>query len=318
MIGHRINGRAFSLKSILPKAALPAGACAVAFLTGCLDMNAPQSTPPQESELTVSLATTTTRQAENATTISGAKVMSSNAGFQGTGYVDYQNASNDFVEWSLGTLAAGSYTVTFRYANGSTSGRPLKLADGTGAIYKSSFSFPPTGSWTTWKTVSFTQTFTAGSHKLRATATGQSGPNLDYLQTNGPGTTTTQRKANLTWFTSYPAPGSEECIVDNGCAYEGLFAALDGKQSLDWVKSHNIIAVHERDFSKYKLHNFHITQGTHVIDAKVYDECADSDCDGCCTKNASSTGFLIDMETFTTKRFGANDGIVNWICTDCN
>jgi len=51
--------------------------------------------------------------------------------------------------------------------------------------------------------------------------------------------------------------------------------------------------------------------------AKVYDECADSDCDGCCTKNAKPSGFLIDMEKYTVQKFGSSSGQVNWVCTDC-
>jgi hypothetical protein len=128
----------------------------------------------------------------------------------------------------------------------------------------------------------------------------------------------TFRKANMTNFTSYPDPGSEECIKFNGCMWAGQFAALDGKQSLDWVKSHNIAAVHERDFNKYKLKTLRLRKGGKTIDVVVYDECADSDCDGCCTQNAKSTGFLIDIESFTADRFGVGDGVVDWACIDCN
>ncbi|SRR6266545_1369173 len=126
------------------------------------------------------------------------------------------------------------------------------------------------------------------------------------------------RKANLTNFTSYPDPGSEECIKFNGCMWAGQFAFVDGKQSESWVKSHNILAVHEKDANKYKLKTLRLRQGSHQIDAKVYDECSDSDCDGCCTENASGTGFLIDIEKFTMQRFGSGDGIVEWTCLDCN
>ena len=55
-----------------------------------------------------------------------------------------------------------------------------------------------------------------------------------------------------------------------------------------------------------------------MIDVKVYDECSDSDCDGCCTQNARPTGFLIDIEKYTMQRFGTGDGIVDWMCLDCN
>jgi hypothetical protein len=127
----------------------------------------------------------------------------------------------------------------------------------------------------------------------------------------------TSRKANLTWFESYPDPGSEECIQYNGCTWAGQFAALSGKQPESWVKANNICAVHERDFAKYKLKTLRLVQGAKTIDVKVYDECSDSDCDGCCTKNASQTGFLIDVEKYTAERFGTRDGVVEWTCIDC-
>jgi len=124
-------------------------------------------------------------------------------------------------------------------------------------------------------------------------------------------------KANLTNYESYPAPGSEECIANNGCEWEGQFAALDDRMPESWVKANNIISVHSKDFAKYKLKTFRLRQGSKQIDAKVYDKCADSDCDGCCTENSRETGFLIDVEKYTMQRFGSGDGIVEWACIDC-
>jgi hypothetical protein len=129
----------------------------------------------------------------------------------------------------------------------------------------------------------------------------------------------TWNKANLTNYTSYPAPGSEECVAYNGCTWAGAFAFLDGKQSEDWVKNNNIIAIHSKDANAYKLKTLRLRQGDRQIDAVVYDMCSDSDCNGCCTKNASANGlnFLIDIEKYTMQRFGFGDGIVEWQCVDC-
>jgi hypothetical protein len=130
----------------------------------------------------------------------------------------------------------------------------------------------------------------------------------------------TWRKANLTFFTSYPDPGSAECIQFNGCMWAGQFAFVNGTQSKSWVAAHNIAAVHEKDAAKYALKTLRLKQGTHQIDVTVYDECADSDCSGCCTENASQNGynFLIDIEENTAARFGTNDGTVDWACLNCN
>ncbi|MBC7660607.1 MAG: hypothetical protein H7249_13000 [Chitinophagaceae bacterium] len=127
----------------------------------------------------------------------------------------------------------------------------------------------------------------------------------------------TWSKADLTNYESYPDPGSEECVQYNGCTWEGQFAALPDKMPETWVKEHNIISIHAKDFAQYKLKTLRLRQGTHTIDATVYDECSDSDCDGCCTANSKKTGFLIDIEKYTNVRFGGGDGVVEWQCLDC-
>jgi hypothetical protein len=129
-------------------------------------------------------------------------------------------------------------------------------------------------------------------------------------------------KANLTWYISWPDPGSEECVVYNGCEWAGYFAGVNGQQTEEWVSQHNIISIHEKDWGKYKLKTFRLRQNGRSIDAVVYDKCADSDCDGCCTQNAGTLGFLIDIESYSCERFSgkkdACDGVVEWICLDCD
>lgn len=125
------------------------------------------------------------------------------------------------------------------------------------------------------------------------------------------------RQATLTNYTSYPDPGSEECIAYNGCTWAGYFAALSGQQPESWVRANNIVAVHSKDFAKYKLKTLRLRQGSKTIDAKVYDMCSDSDCSGCCTRNAQPSGYLVDVEKYTMQRFGTGSGQVEWACIDC-
>jgi hypothetical protein len=125
-------------------------------------------------------------------------------------------------------------------------------------------------------------------------------------------------QANLTNFTSYPEPGSDECENYNGCMWAGYFAFVDGKMPESWVMSHNIAAVHSKDAGEYALKTLRLRQGSREIDVTVYDMCSDSDCDGCCTENSSETGFLIDIEKYTMQRFGSGHGIVDWACLDCD
>ena len=135
---------------------------------------------------------------------------------------------------------------------------------------------------------------------------------------------TVWNKANLTWYTSWPDPGSDECLYYNGCEWAGYFAGVSGQMTEQWVSEHNIIAVHEKDWNKYKLKTFRLKQNGRTIDAVVYDKCADSDCNGCCTANANQHGygFLIDIESYSCERFagraGDCDGMVQWTCLDCD
>jgi len=121
----------------------------------------------------------------------------------------------------------------------------------------------------------------------------------------------TWKTANKTNFTSYPDPGSEECIKYNGCAYEGLFAACDNQESKAWVQSHNIVSVFP-DLKTLKLHDLCLKAGSKSLVVTVLDECADSDCDGCCTQNRGSADELIDVESYTDQRFGVDDGPIQW------
>jgi hypothetical protein len=128
------------------------------------------------------------------------------------------------------------------------------------------------------------------------------------------------RQANLTNFESYPAPGSEECEDFSGCQWAGYFAFVDGKQSEDWVRSHNIVAVHSDDADAYALKTLRLRGDGNEIDVVVYDMCSDEDCEGCCTRNANrgGIGFLIDVEKYTMQRFGLGDGVIEWACVDCD
>jgi len=118
-------------------------------------------------------------EAENAT-LSQAAVATNHTGFTGTGFVDYTNVAGSYVQFSVPVSAAGTYTLKFRYANGSTADRPMAISVNGGTPV--TVSFPPTANWDTWATASTTVSLTAGTDTVRATATGAAGgPNLDSL-----------------------------------------------------------------------------------------------------------------------------------------
>ena len=119
-------------------------------------------------------------------------------------------------------------------------------------------------------------------------------------------------KAALTHYTSYPDPGSEECLAYNGCTWAGQFYGLSERQSADWVARHNIAAVHAKDWDWLGMRVLRLRQGDREIAVQVIDICADADCDGCCTENLGGDGYLIDIEVATMARFGAGAGVVEF------
>lgn len=64
-------------------------------------------------------------RAENAT-ISQGTVATDHAGYTGAGFVRYNSFTGSYVEWAVHVAAAGTYTLIFRYANGTATNRPMR------------------------------------------------------------------------------------------------------------------------------------------------------------------------------------------------
>jgi hypothetical protein len=119
-------------------------------------------------------------EAESAT-ISQGVAESNHTGYSGTGFVNYDNAIGSYVQFSVNVETAGSKTLRFRFANGTTTNRPLAISVNGGA--PTTLNFNGTGAWTTWQTATLTAGLNAGANTIRATATtADGGPNLDYLE----------------------------------------------------------------------------------------------------------------------------------------
>lgn len=110
-------------------------------------------------------------QAEDCTIIQGA-VESNHAGFTGTGFVNGENVTGSGIEC---TVTGPATSVAIRFANGTTTTRPMTLNGVT-------VNFPGTGAWTNWDTATVTVSLGEGTHVLRLIATtSNGGPNLDKL-----------------------------------------------------------------------------------------------------------------------------------------
>jgi hypothetical protein len=128
---------------------------------------------------------------------------SDHAGFSGTGFCNTNNATGAYVEWTVSAPAAGTATLGFRYANGTTTSRPMSVSV-NGSTVGSALTFAGTGAWTTWQTATVTAPLVAGSNTVRLTSTtANGGPNVDWLEVDAatapPSTPTTPGS---------PAPGS--------------------------------------------------------------------------------------------------------------
>lgn len=118
---------------------------------------------------------------------------------------------------------------------------------------------------------------------------------------------------------------TDECDYYNACAYPGVFANVP-RMTFEEVKSTNIVAffaTQNNDFYKNKIIRVlkdpsgnTSTESPNTVDSLIADTCGDSDCNGCCTSNASEAGgFLVDMEYWTVvNNFGSVSAASGKIC----
>src|SRR6185369_17797487 len=93
-------------------------------------------------------------EAENAT-VSQGTVATNHTGYSGAGFVDYANVTGSYVQWSVTAPAAGTATLTFRAANGTTVNRPMDIAV-NGTVVAAGLAFNPTANWDIWQDVTVT------------------------------------------------------------------------------------------------------------------------------------------------------------------
>lgn len=116
--------------------------------------------------------TTPTEYQAEAATISQGVVESNHAGFTGSGFVNLNNVTGSYVEF---TVAGPVSKVDIRYANGTTANRPMSVNGVT-------VDFPPTANWDTWAVATMPLSLGSGSQTIRLTSiTSTGGPNLDKI-----------------------------------------------------------------------------------------------------------------------------------------
>jgi F5/8 type C domain/Carbohydrate binding module (family 35)/Carbohydrate binding module (family 6)/Alpha-L-fucosidase len=119
-------------------------------------------------------------EAENPPAFCDGTIDSNQPGFSGAGFCNTTNATGAYAEWKVDAPAAGPYTLTFGWANGSTADRTSTVAVNGTTVATPAFS--PTGAWTTWTTTAVSANLAAGVNTIRVTGTTSGGaPNLDYV-----------------------------------------------------------------------------------------------------------------------------------------
>lgn len=163
-------------------------------------------------------------------TLNKAVITNNQSGFSGSGFADYINPSNDYIEWDVNTLTPGNYAFKFRYALGAATTRTLELS--INQVVVDTLSFESTSSWTQWvikgNSGNMIGYLDEGHHLIRLKAIGSSGPNVDYLElaytSRQPNLNTNFQKENLTNLVEknfksvdkpviFPNPGSEELTI---------------------------------------------------------------------------------------------------------
>lgn len=129
-------------------------------------------------------ATSMTYEAEKANVSLGV-IESTHSGYSGSGYVNFDNVTGSAITWTVNTGSVGYCDVTFKYANGTESSRPMNI-DVNGSTQLNNQSFDPTGDWTIWQELTVSLHLNEGLNYIKATSLSfDGGPNIDKIDVEG-------------------------------------------------------------------------------------------------------------------------------------
>ena len=156
----------------------------------------------------------------------------SNAGFAGTAYYNYDNTEGSYVEWTVEVPADGNYTADFRYANGTDVNRQVKLIVNGDREYGQYVDFNGTGAWTTWDDATATIALKKGTNTIKAVATTSGGgPNMDYLELSTTGDAAPHVKATKGEHMETLSRGVTSAHAKNGNLVSWRHLATDNEQT---------------------------------------------------------------------------------------
>jgi endoglucanase len=170
-------------------------------------------------------------QAEAYSAMSGIQTENTSdaGGGQNVGWQD----NNDWMDYSVNVIAAGTYAVNFRVASMFT-GAQFQLRNASGSVL-ATVTVPNTGSFQSWQTVSASVTLPAGQQTLRIITTNANGGwNINWFEIVGAGPSTSAgiataaagKAEDITSSTStsldiYPNPVQDRFLLQVNSEYTG-------------------------------------------------------------------------------------------------
>jgi hypothetical protein len=120
-------------------------------------------------------------EGENWTSMSGVQTENTTdvGGGKSVGWIE----NGDWMQYSVTTPSAGSYTLNFRLAT-IYSGAQFQVKNSSGQVL-ATVNVPTTGGFQTWQTVSATVNLAAGTQTLRLQSSAQAGWNINWLELAG-------------------------------------------------------------------------------------------------------------------------------------
>ncbi len=135
-------------------------------------------------------------EAEN-TTMYKSVSESTNSGFSGTGYANFDNEIGSSIEFAVCVSESGEKSVEIAFANGSTAARRVSVAVNGTEVYNA-VNFDVTGSWTTWDVKNVQLALVKGVNTVKFTsATSDGGPNIDKIRLIKPTSIVGKQKSKM-------------------------------------------------------------------------------------------------------------------------
>ncbi|MGW6496769.1 carbohydrate-binding protein [Nonomuraea angiospora] len=137
---------------------------------------------------TAAQAAPTRYEAESSPAVCTGTIDSNWSGYSGSGFCNGNNATGASAQFTVNAGAAGTATLSVRFANGTTTARPADLIVNGSTVQN--VSYEGTGAWDTWVTKTLSVSVRSGSNTIQLSPTTSNGlANIDYIEVDAGGTT---------------------------------------------------------------------------------------------------------------------------------